>query len=131
MGNRLNSVALSVGLLIPLSLLFLGYVQLRDWKVNLCWFFLAIGMLLFYCAFKDNASMQLKRGTALKSFKSLFGFLIVFQLGRWLFRNFLGREYVTPSLGGRSDLLEGIEPQLADYILFGVLFTTIIAAQGW
>jgi hypothetical protein len=74
--------------------------------------------------------LQMKRGTALNSFKSLLWFLAVFQLSRIFFIKLTGREYVTPSIGGSSDLFEDKKPELADFIMFAILFFTIIAAQG-
>ena len=53
----------------------------------------------------------------------------MFQVGRQIFIRMMGLEYVTPSRGGSNDLLEGIKPQWADFIMFGVLFVSIIAAQ--
>ena len=125
-----DNYALSVGLLIPFALLFLGYVQLREMKIYLIWLSLALGMLLFYFRFRDAGILQMNRGTALNSFKSLLGFLIVFQLSRLIFIKLTGREYVTPAIGGSSDLYEGKKPQIADFIMFGLLFFTIIASQG-
>ncbi len=128
--DAVDTYALSVGLLIPLSLLFLGYVHLRQIKIYLLWLLLSVGMLFFYFQFRDAGVLQMKRGTALNSFKSLFGFLVAFQLSRLLFIKLTGREYITPSIGGSSDLFEGRKPQLADFIMFGLLFFTIIASQG-
>jgi purine-cytosine permease-like protein len=128
--DMVNNYALFVGLLIPLSLLFLGYVQLRNMKTYILWLLLGAGMLLFYYQFREADVLQMKRGTALNSFKSLFAFLIVFQLCRAVFIKMTGREYVTPSIGGSNDLFEDKKPQLADFIMFGLLFFTIIAAKG-
>jgi hypothetical protein len=127
--EAVNNYALFVGLLIPLLLLFLGYVQLRNVRTYLLWLFLGVGMLFFYYRFRSADVLQMKRGTALNSFKSLLGFLIVFQLSRAVFIKLTGREYVTPSIGGSSDLFEDRKPQLADFLMFGLLFFTIIAAQ--
>jgi hypothetical protein len=71
----------------------------------------------------------MNRGSALKSFKSLITFLILFQLSRIIFIKVTGREYITPSIGGTRDIAENGKPQLADFIMFGFLFLSIIAAQ--
>jgi hypothetical protein len=128
--DAVDTYALSVGLLIPFSLLFLGYVYLRQVKIYLLWLMLGIGMLIFYFKFRDAGVLQMRRGTALNSFKSLLWFLVVFQVSRMVFIRLIGREYVTPSIGGSSDLFEERNPQLADFIMFVLLFLTIIAAQG-
>jgi hypothetical protein len=122
--------ALAVGLLIPFSLLFFGYVHLRQFKIYLLWLLFSAAMLFFYFQFRDASVLQMKRGTALNSFKSLIGFLVVFQVSRLVFIKLTGREYVTPSFGGSSDLFEDRKPQFADFVMFSLLFFTIIAAQG-
>lgn len=127
--DNIDTFALAVGLLIPFSLLFFCYKQLRDIKFYVVWFILGIGMLLFYYYFKDVASLQMKRGSALRSFKSLFVFLVLFQLSRIIFIKVTGREYVTPAIGGSSDIIENRKPQLSDFVMFVFLFSSIIAAQ--
>ena len=127
--DNVDTFALALGLLIPFSLLFLGYVQLRNIKIYIAWLLFGIGMLLFYFYFKNFPQLQMKRGSALNSFKSLLAFLILFQLGRLLLFKVTGREYITPSIGGRSDIIEDKKPQLPDFIMFGFLFLSIIAAQ--
>ena len=111
LGTKVAYYALALGLLIPFFLLFFGYTQLRDIKVFLVWLLLGAGMLVFYIYFKDHPSLQLRRGSALRSFRSLFFFLIMFQVGRQIFIRMMGLEYVTPSKGGSNDQLEGIKPQ--------------------
>lgn len=128
--DAVDTYTISVGLLIPFSLLFLGYVHLRNIKIYLLWLVLGLGMLFFYFQFKDAVALKMQRGTALNSFESLLGFLVAFQVSRLFFIKWTGRDYVTPSIGGSSDLFEGRKPQLADFIMFGLLFFTIIAAQG-
>jgi hypothetical protein len=71
----------------------------------------------------------MKRGSALKSFKSLFVFLVAFQVSRFAFRKSTGREYITPSHGGGSDIIENRNPQLADFIMFAFLFFSILLGQ--
>ena len=128
--GKAGKYAFFAGLLIPFSLLFPGSVQLRNRRFYLLWLFPGAGMLFFCYQFSDSAVFHMKSGTALNRFKSLPGFLIVFRPGRAIFINVTGREYVTPSIGGSSDLFEGRKPQLADFIMSGILFFTIIAAQG-
>ena len=125
----IGNFALFLGLMIPFSLLFFGFVALRDVRVYLLWLLLSIGMLLFYIHFRDFAILQMKRGSALKSFKSLISFLTVFQVGRLICIKVTGREYITPSIGGSSDLIEDKKPQIFDLIMFGILFLSIIAGQ--
>jgi hypothetical protein len=127
--DNTDSFALATGLFIPFFLLFLGYVQLRDIKFYLAWLLLGIGMLLFYFHFKDFAALQMKRGSALRSFKSLLAFLILFQLSRIVLIKITGREYISPSIGGTNDIIENKKPQLPDFIMFGFLFLSIIAVQ--
>lgn len=73
--------------------------------------------------------MQMKNGSALKSFKSLAGFLLVFLLGNIIFKKVTGRVYITPSIGGGNDLLENRKPGIADFVMFGMLFFSIIGTQ--
>ena len=127
--NRAGSFALATGLLIPFTLLFLGYIELRRFKTYLIWVLLGITMLAFYFYFKDVPSLQMKRGSALKSFKSLIVFLVAFQVSRFAFRKLTGRDYITPSRGGGSDIIENNNPQLADFIMFAFLFCSIILGQ--
>jgi hypothetical protein len=127
--NNTDEFALALGLFIPLILLFIGYVQLRDIKIYTFWLLLAIVMLLFYFQFKDFESLQMKRGSALRSFKSLLVFLILFQISRQLFIKVTGREYISPSIGGSRDIIENKKPQVPDFIMFGLLFFSIIAGQ--
>lgn len=129
LNDNIDTFALATGLSIPLSLLFLGYIQLRDIKSYITWLLLSIGMILFYFHFRDFTALQMQRGSALKSFKSLFVFLVLFQLSRIVFIKVTGREYVTPSIGGSSDLFENRKPQIPDFIMFLFLFFSIIAAQ--
>lgn len=88
--SRTDSFALTTGLFIPFTLLFLGYTELRKFKTYIVWFLLGTVMLAFYFYFKDAPSIQMKRGSALKSFKSLIVFLIAFQLSRFAFRKLTG-----------------------------------------
>jgi hypothetical protein len=127
--ESIDTFTLAIGLFIPFSLLFLGYVQLRNNKIYILWLLLGIGMLFFYFHFKDYPQLQMPRGSALKSFKSLFAFLILFQLCRLIFLKVTGREYITPSIGGSNDIIEDKKPQIPDFIMFGFLLLSIIAAQ--
>lgn len=127
--SRAGSFALATGLLIPFTLHFLGYTELRRFKIYVVWLLLGVAMLAFYFYFKDAPSLQMKRGSALKSFKSLFVFLVAFQVSRLAFRKLTGREYITPSRGGGSDIIENKNPQFADFIMFAFLFCSIILGQ--
>jgi hypothetical protein len=127
--SRLPYLTLCVGLLIPFSLLFFGYVALRSPGFFVLYVFIAILMLLFYTNYSDHPRFQLTRGSALDSFRSLSVFLFLFVMGRILFRRITGREYVTPTRGGGDDLLEGRAPSTPDFIFFTILFFAIIGAQ--
>lgn len=126
--HNLPTAVLICGLSIPLTLLFLNYVQLRNIKIYIMWLVVGVIMLVVYINFKDSAMLELKRGSAMKSFKSTFAFLVMFQVCRFLCVKTTGQEYITPS-NGTTDLFENRKPGVQDFIIFLVLFATIIGAQ--
>ena len=122
-------VVLTVGLFIPLALLFFGYVLLRDIRKYIVWLLVAIFMIIIYKHFSELPALQMKRGSALRSFKSLICFLITFQACRLIYLRVTGEEYITPTKGGGRDIFEDRNPRVADFIMFIFLFASIIAGQ--
>ncbi|RZL44714.1 MAG: hypothetical protein EOP00_19230 [Pedobacter sp.] len=80
--------------------------------------------------YKDLAQFKTFRGTSLTYFRCLLSFLILFGIGRLIFRRLVGREYVTPSIGGSRDIIEDIQPSTPDFLMFGALFLLTIASSG-
>jgi len=113
-----------------MALLFFGYVALRDIKVYSFWLVLSILMILVFTNFAELPAVQTERGSGLDTFKSLLGFLIVFQLCRIISLRITGQEYVTPTRGGGTDLFDGRNPDVADYLMFACLFGSIFLAQA-
>jgi hypothetical protein len=129
-GDEFPSAVHVIGLMIPMALLFFGYVALRDLKVYGVWLVLSILMILIFTNFAELPEVQTTRGSALNTFKSLFGFLIVFQPCRIICLRITGQEYVTPTRGGGADLFDGRYPDVADYLIFACLFGSIFLAQA-
>ena len=129
-GDELAHVVRITGLMIPMVLLFFGYVALRNVKVYIIWLVLSILMVLIFKCYQDSPAVQTTRGSSLSTFKSLFGFLIAFQFCRLVILRFTGLEYITPSKGGGADIIDGRTPDVGDYLMFACLFGVIFLAQA-
>ena len=66
LGHNLPTAALICGLSIPLALLFLNYVQLRNLKIYVLWLVVGVIMLCIYVNFKDLEILRMKRGKCYK-----------------------------------------------------------------
>ncbi len=113
-------------LMTQLLLYLLNYVSLRNLTVFVIWVVFSFGHLYLYYQLKDNPSLQNFRGHAATGLRTTIISLILFQLLRIISLKTQKEELVAPNKGGRTDIYEGREITVVDYILFVVYFGTTI-----
>jgi len=96
------------------------YVSLRNFTSYLIWLFFGAIHVILYLYFKGDYDLELPNGIASGPLLNTIPLLLLFQLLRFLSREFQKRDFVVPSKGGGPDLIENKELTGTDYILFTV-----------
>ncbi|NVM64821.1 hypothetical protein FHW88_003110 [Mucilaginibacter sp. SG538B] len=101
------------------------YVSLRNFRSYLIWLCFGAIHIMLYLYFKGDYDLELPNGTASGPLLNTIPLLLLFQLLRFLSREFQKRDFVVPSKGGGPDLIENKELTAADYILFTIYMASL------
>ncbi|SDI10449.1 hypothetical protein ACRQ5D_09125 [Mucilaginibacter sp. P25] len=96
------------------------YVSLKNFRSYLIWLCFGTVHVFLYLYFKGDNDLELPNGTASGPLLNTIPLLLLFQLLRFLSREFQKRDFVVPTKGGGPDLIENKQLTAADYILFTV-----------
>lgn len=127
-GNDLESAVSYTGIIVPLLLLFLGYVHLRNIYVYLFWLAIGAVMFFFYAQYKEDPRLIVPIGSAAGILRSTLFFLLVFQLIQRVYSLLGFPPYVSPSRGGQIGIMGDRDPALPDFIAMAIMFFTIFAS---
>ncbi|SHN12875.1 hypothetical protein [Mucilaginibacter sp. OK098] len=120
LGNPHNKQVIVVmyALLSQLSLYFGLYTSLRNFKSYLIWFGFGVIHVMLFLIFKDDSTLQMRRGNPAFGLANTIVLLALFQLLRYLSLKMQGREFVAPPKGGGPDLFDNKKVSSTDFIVF-------------
>jgi hypothetical protein len=114
--NRVLLLGYTLG--TQLFLYLLNYASLRNFSVYLTWFIFSAGHLYLYYQLKDKLSLLNVRGHSAIGFRNTIILLVLFQFLRFISIWVQKQELVVPVKGGGTDIFDGREITIIDYILF-------------
>jgi|SRR5690606_2922612 len=133
--NYTNSIETNKGILFgytfstSMFLYLFNYVSLRNLSTYFIWLLIAIIQILFYLNLKDNPNLQNVNGHASTGLRIIAILLVFYQILRFVNIKIQNQEFVAPSRGSRTDIIEGRRINFIDYISFVLYMVLLILLQ--
>lgn len=103
-----------------------NYVSLRNLSIYFTWIVIAIIQFLFYLNLKDDPNLNNVNGHAAIGLRNILILLLFYQILRFVNIKIQNQEFVAPSKGSRTDLIERRSINIIDYISF-ILYIALFA----
>ncbi len=102
-----------------------NYASLRNLSSYFIWLSISIVHFVFYFNLKDDSSLQNINGHASTGLRNIAILLVFYQILRFVNIKVQNQEFVAPSRGSRTDIIEGRRINMIDYISF-VLYMILL-----